>query len=230
MKNLRYILVAFVAPLFVACGGGSYDWEDSYLDDYVATASLEVDNGADTNVFVTLTGVDTDTTFEVEVGSYELESITIPYGKYTVMAITSLDSVIVDNEEIFLDESDYNYSYNLNLTKQDYIMENIKYTVGTDYSSLMDELKNEFTYDGETYEGVDATVIPGELLVADQWDYNLDEEAPEEVSVYGGQNSATKTKLYRSSTFILYLTLYEIFGDYEEGGEGSEESIEDLLW
>ena len=226
MKNLKYILVAIIAPVLVACGGGSYDWDDDYYDDYVATVSLHVDNAADTNVFVTLTG--TDTTFEVEVASFEMETLSIPYGKYTVMAVTSLDSVIVDNEEIFLDESDYHYDYNLNLTKQDYIKENIKYTVGTDYSSLLDELKNEFTYKGETYEGVDATVIPGKLLVPDDWDYNLDTEAPEEVSVYGGQNSATKTKLYRSSTFILYLTLYELFGDYEEGEEGELE--EDLLW
>ena len=63
-------------------------------------------------------------------------------------------------------------------------MENIKYTVGTDYSALLNELENEFTYKGETYEGVDAQVIPGRLLVPSQWDYNLDTEAPEEVEVY----------------------------------------------
>jgi hypothetical protein len=223
MKNLKYILVAFIAPLFVACGSGSYDYEDDYLDDYVSTTSIHVDNGADTNVFVTLTALENDSTFEIEVGSYEVKDLSLPYGKYNVTAITSLDSVIIDNEEIFLDESDYHYSFNLNLTKQDYIKESIKYTVGTDFSAG----QSEFTYDGETYEGVDASVIKGKLLVPSDWDYNLDEEAPEEVSVYEGQSSATKTKLYRASTFILYLTLYEMFGDYDEEGE---ESSEDLPW
>ena len=86
---------------------------------------------------------------------------------------------------------------------------------------MLGELENEFTYDGETYEGVDARVIPGKLLVPSDWDYNLDTEAPEEVEVYSGQNSTTKTKLYRASTFVLYLTLYEIFGDSEDDGEES---------
>ena len=220
MKNLKFLFAAVISTILISCGG-NYDYDDDYFDDYVATTSLYIDNAVDTNVFVTLTGVDSDTTFEAEVGSFSLEYISIPYGKYKVKAITSLDSILIDGEEVFLDESDYHYSYNLNLTKQDYIMENIKYTVGTDYSSLLNELENTFTYEGETYEGVDATVIPGQLLVPDQWDYNLETEAPEEVEVSSGQSSATKTKLYRASTFVLYLTLYEIFGDYEEDGEES---------
>jgi hypothetical protein len=223
MKNLKFLFVAAISTVLISCGGSDYEWDDDYMDDYVASTSLYVDNGADTNVFVTLTAVESDSVFEIEVGSYSLEYMSVPYGKYTVHAVTSLDSVLIDGEEIFLDEDDYNYSYNLNLTKEDYIKENIKYTVGTDYSSLLNELEQEFTYNGETYEGVDATVIQGELLVPSNWDYNLDTEAPEEVEVSSGQNSTTKTKLYRASTFVLYLTLYEIFGDYEEEGD-------ELLW
>ncbi len=219
MKNFKLFLVAAVGAFMISCGGGSYDYDDSYLDDYIATTSLYVDNSADTNVTVTLTGVDRDTTFEVEVESYSLEYISVPYGKYTVDAITCLDSVIIDGEEIFMDEDDYKYSYNLNLSKEDYIMENMKYTVETDYSSLLNELETSFTYKGETYEGIDATVIPGALLVPNQWDYNLDTDYPEEVEVSAGYTSTTKTKLYRASTFVLYLTLYEIFGDYEDDGE-----------
>lgn len=222
MKKNILMIIAPVAVLMMSCGGNDYEWDDSYLDDYVRTVTLDIDNGVDTNVFVTLTGVDTDTTFEQEVGGVSIESISLPHGKYKVDAVTSLDSVIIDGEEIFLDEDNYAYNYNLNLTKEDYIVENIKYTVGTDYSDLLGNNK-QFTYDGETYDGIDAYVISGKLLVEDEWDYNLDQEAPDEVTIYGGANSTTKKKLYRANTFMLYLALYEIFGGLDE--EGSEESL-----
>jgi hypothetical protein len=222
MKKSTLALLAPITLFFVSCGGGDYEWDDSYFDDYERTANLEIDNGVDTNVFVTLTGIDKDTSFEQEVGGISLASISIPYGKYKVDAVTSLDSVIIDGEEIFLDEDSYIYDYNLNLTKQDYIVENIKYTVGTDYSDLLGNNK-QFTYDGQTYDGIDAYVIKGKLLVEDEWDYNLDQEAPEEVTIYGGANSTTKKKLYRANTFMLYLALYEIFGGLDD--EGSEESL-----
>lgn len=222
MKKTILALLAPISIFLVSCGGGSYDDDYDYLEDFVTTYSLYVDNGVDTAVNVTLTGIDQDTTFEVEVGGISLEHIVVTEGKYKVDAVTCLDSVIVDGEEIDLTGDSYVYNYNLNLTKQDYIVENIKYTVGTDYSDLLGNNK-QFTYDGQTYDGIDAYVIPGELLVANDWDYNIDSEAPEEVTIYGGANSTTKKKLYRANTFMLYLALYEIFGGLDD--EGSEETL-----
>ena len=58
--------------------------------------------------------------YEFEILSFEGESTSLNYGAYHITAITVLDSTIVD-EDFKLDEDDYIYDYNLNLTKQDYI-------------------------------------------------------------------------------------------------------------
>lgn len=211
MKNFK-LFTAILLLVIVSSCGSSYEYDEDYMDDYISTVSVNVDNAADTNVIVTLEGIDRDTLFELDIPSYSLEKVYLPYGKYKVNAITSLDSVILEDEQIFLDEENYHYSYNLNLTKEDYIVENIRYSVGLDLSSMNDK----FTYKGETYEGVSADVITGKLLVPNSWDYNIDEESPEEVEVSSGQDHVIKKKLYRASTFVVYLMLYELFGEYDE--------------
>lgn len=218
MKNLNFLATLTFLAIVSSCGS-SYDYDEDYMDDYISTVAVNVDNAADTNVIVTLKGIDMDTLFELDIPSYSLELVYLPYGKYTVNAITTLDSVILQDEEIFIDEENYHYSYNLNLTKEDYIVENIRYSVGVDLSSKNDK----FTYNGETYEGISADVITGKLLVPNNWDYNIDEEAPDEVEVSSSQNFAIKKKLYRANTFIVYLMLYDLFGEYDdEEGETTE--------
>lgn len=210
--------------LFNACGSGSdYDY-DEWEDDYESTASVYIDNGADTTVIVVLEALDKDTTYEFEIESWGLEYVDLSFGKYHVKATTVTDSVIVDEDFVLEEGEDYNYSFNLNLTKEDYIMENMEYAVG---ATGDERVYSSFTYKGKTYDEVDADVIEGALVVPKDWDYNLDEEFPETVSIYGGANSTTKSKLYRASTFILYLELYEIFSEYDE--EGGDEWIDELL-
>lgn len=222
MKKSTLSFLAILSILLTSCSNNNYDDYD-YYEDYVTTFSLNVDNGVDTTVNVTLTGIDIDTMFQIEVGGIGLGQLEVVEGKYKVDAVTCHDSVIVDGETIELSgENSYMYKYNLNLTKQDYIVENITYTVGAEDPDLLAGTK-QFTYDGETYDGIDAYVIPGELLVQSDWEYNLDTEAPDEVTIYGGSNSTTKRKLYRASTFMLFLKLYEIFGGLDD--EDSEESL-----
>lgn len=213
MKRLNLIWGAILSMALIACGGSDgTSLDDLYGDDYSSPASVYIDNGADTTVLVTITSkADDGETFEFEIESYGLEFTSLPYGKYHITAITVTDSTIVD-EDFKLDADDYEYSYNLNLTKQDYIVENIEYVVG---ATGDESINKTFTYQGKTYNEVDADVIKGALVIPSAWDYNLDEESPEEVTLYDGDTRTTKRKLYRSSTFILYLELIELFGDYD---------------
>lgn len=214
MKKFNLIAGIILAGTLISCGGSddNSSLEDLYGDgDYASSADVYIDNGADTTVIVTIESKDNDEVYEFEILSFEGESTSLNYGAYHVTAITVLDSTIVD-EDFKLDEDDYIYDYNLNLTKQDYIVENIEYVVGATGEELINK---SFTYDGHTYDEVDATVIEGALVVAQAWDYNLDEESPEEVTLYDGDTKTVKRKLYRGSTFILYLELIELFGDYD---------------
>lgn len=212
MKKTGYLFAGLVALILVGCGGGSSD--DSF-DFFESSYSVLIDNGLDTGAVVMITA-EGDSAMEYEIAGYGTETIELKEGKYHVTATSVLDSVFVDEDFEITDES---YSYNLNLTKQDYIIENVMYIV-SDNPELY-TTNESFTYDGKTYEEVDADIIPGALLVASAWDYNLDEEMPEEVTIYGDNNSTTKSKVYRAQTFVLYLELYELFNgmDEEELGE-----------
>ena len=215
MKHLKSFLSSLLLLVLIACGGGEVDYDLDDLDsDYMPEVTLNIDNGTDTTANVIITPEDKDTTYEFTIEGQGLESVMVPVGEYHVKAVTVTDSLIVD-KDFELDDDGYVYSFNLNLTREDYIVENIEYIVGGDGSQIVSKT---FTYKGKTYEGIDAEVIEGQLVVPDQWDYNLDEESPDEVTLYDGQNSTVKRKLYRASTFILYLELIELFEQY-----GSEE-------
>lgn len=209
MKKTVYLFFGLVALTLLGCGGGSSD--DSF-DFFESTYDVLIDNGLDTSAIVMIKA-DGDSATEYEISGYGTESIELKEGKYHVKATSALDSVFVDEDFEITSDS---YSYNLNLTKQDYIRENVMYIVSE--NPELYTTNESFTYNGKTYEEVDADVIPGALLVASDWDYNLDEEMPEEVTIYGDNNSTTKSKVYRAETFLLYLELYELFN-----GMGEEE-------
>lgn len=212
MRKNIFLLGAGAALLMASCGSNS-DYEiDDLLGDYVETSSLTIDNGLDTTAWVTIS--DADTTFEFELEGLSTEWASFENKTWHVVATTINDSVFVD-EDFVLDGE--HYSYNLNLTKEDYIVENIEYIVN-ELENI--EIPKSFEYRGETYEDVDARAIDGKLLMPNDWDYNLDEESPEEVEVPAGSNKVTKEKVYRSSTFLVYLILFELFNEYE--GDGSE--------
>lgn len=213
MKKLNLIGGAFFAALLVSCGGSDENsgLEDIYGEDYSTPADIYIDNGADTTVNVVITSNDSEESWEFEIESLGMESTELEYGKYHVTAETVTGEMIVD-EDFKLDEDDYEYAYNLNLTKEDYIVENIEYVVGATGDEI---ISKTFTYDGKTYDEVDADVIEGALLIPQDWDYNLDEESPEEVTLYDGDTRTVRRKLYRASTFIMYLELIELFEDYD---------------
>mgnify|MGYP000197500057 CR=1 FL=1 len=122
--------------------------------------------------------------------------------------IDAFHTIVVDEDFEITGSS---YSYNLNLTKEDYILERVTYVVNESQYTA----PTSFTYNGKTYDDIDASVIEGQLLVPSDWDYNIDDEMPDEVTIYGDQNQTIKTKLYRSETFVLYLELFELFGDMD---------------
>lgn len=219
MKKLNLIWGALLAVLLISCGGSNENdgLDDLYGDeDYSVPADVYIDNGADTTVNVTITSLgDDEESWDFEIDGLSGEGTELEYGEYHVIAETVTGEMIVD-EDFELDEDDYEYSYNLNLTKEDYIVENIEYVVGATGNEYINK---SFTYDGKTYDEIDADIINGELVVPQDWDYNLEEESPEEVTLYDGDTRTVKRKLYRASTFILYLELIELFGDYDWGEE-----------
>lgn len=213
MKKLNLFWAMIFGMILVSCGGSSSEDElNDLLDDIEepTSASVYVDNGADTTVNVVLTNLDNDeVVYEEAIESFELDYAGyIDYGNYHVTATTVTDSVVVD-EDFEFEHQESTYSYNLNLTKEDYIVEIVTYVVN---SSDYDENDYSFTYEGETYQGINAEVVKGGLMVAEDWDYNLDSEAPETVEVYG--NSTTKRKLYRSSYYMLVLELGKLLGEF----------------
>lgn len=210
MKNTLSIISGILLVALSACGG-SYD--DDFYDDlegYEPTYSVDIDNALDTTALVTITEKGTDSTMEYSVLGYGVETIQLEQKTYHITAKTMADSLFLD-EDFTIDGS--SYTYNLNLTKDDYIIERVTYIVSE--NPEMYKTNSSFTYNGKTYDEVDASVIKGALLVPSTWDYNLEDEMPEEVTIYGDQNKTTKTKLYRAETFLLYLELYELFGDMD---------------
>ena len=221
MKNTFYLLASILIFTVSSCGG-SYDEDDFYGSDiFDATYSVNIDNGLDTTAIVTITEEGSDSSMIYEVLGYGLEVITLSEKTYHITAKTLGDSVIVD-EDFTIDGN--SYIYNLNLTKQDYIVERVTYIV-TENPELY-TTQNSFTYEGKTYDEVDAFVIEGDLLIPSEWDYNLEDEMPEEVTIYGDEDKTSKTKLYRSETFLIYLELYELFESMDEEDYLDEDFLE----
>lgn len=214
MKNVLYLITGVLVFAMASCGGGyDDDYDFDGLDElFESTYTISIDNGLDTTAIVTITAEGSDSTMEYEVAGYGMEQIELKEEKYHITATTVTDSLFLD-EDFEIDGS--TYSYNLNLTKEDYIVERVTYVV-SENPELYGTNKS-FTYDGKTYDEIDAYVIPGELLVPSNWDYNIEEEMPEEVTIYGDQNTTVRTKVYRAETFVLYLELYELFGEMDLG-------------
>lgn len=205
MKKLLFIPISILLLSFAACTNGADDTYEEYALEYI----INLDNALDTTVIVVITedGKDSAMTFNVE--AYGLKQIELVGGNYHVTATTVLDSLFLDDHF----EISGGYSYNLNLTKADYILENVTYIVSADPNSYVSNKR--FTYKGKTYDEVDASVIEGKLLVPATWDYNLEDEMPEEVTIYNDASTTTKTKLYRAETLVFYLDFLEIMNSME---------------
>ena len=212
MKNTIYLIAGILIFAVTSCGGSS-DYDDLYDTElFESTYTVYIDNALDTTAIVTITAEGSDSTMEYEVEGYGMEQIELKEKKYHITAVTATDSSFLDED--FTIDGD-SYTYNLNLTKQDYIVERVTYVVSE--NPELYTTNKSFTYNGKTYDEVDAEVIEGALLVPSSWDYNIDDEMPEEVTIYGDQTQTSKTKVYRSETFLLYLELYEMFGDLDFG-------------
>ncbi|MFT5819730.1 MAG: hypothetical protein ACI8ZM_000955 [Crocinitomix sp.] len=216
MKNSIYLITGVLLFALASCGGNNY--EDDYFDDmYEPSYYVNLDNALDTTVIVSITQEGNDSTMDYEVIQYGTHEIELSAAKYHITATTVTDSVFLD-EDFEIDGN--SYTYNLNLTKADYILERVTYVVDVNQYTA----PTSFTYNGKTYDDIDASVIDGELVVPANWDYNIEDEMPEEVSINSGSNQTTKTKLYRSETFVLYLELFELF----ESMDLSEEDLGDF--
>lgn len=210
MKKLLFIPISILMLAFNSCSNGSDD--DFDYDDYEMTYDVNIDNAMDTTAIVVITQDGKDSAMTFEVDGYGMERINLEAGVYHVTATTVTDSLFLDDHFELSD----GYSYNLNLTKADYILEHVTYVVSEDPESYV--TNKSFTYEGKTYDEVDASVIKGQLLVPSSWDYNLEDDMPEEVTIYNDANSTTKTKLYRAETFVLYLELFELFNNMDMEG------------
>lgn len=208
MKKFLYIPISILMLTFVSCSNGS----DDFYDDYEMTYIINLDNATDTTAIVVITEDGKDSAMTFNVDGYGLTQINLGEGKYHVTATTILDSLFLDDHF----EISGGYSYNLNLTKADYILERVTYVVSEDPESYI--TNQSFTYNGKTYDEVDASVIKGQLLIPSTWDYNLEDEMPEEVTIYNDASTTTKTKLYRAETFVLYLELFEMFNNMDMEG------------
>jgi hypothetical protein len=218
MKKWTIIRVIIISTLFISCSGNS----DSSLDDLYgnqgeSTAYIYIDNGADTTVNVTISASEGEEVWEYVIEGFKGESTDIPHGKYHITAVTVTDSIVVDED---FELSDDEYEYNLNLTKEDYIVENITYYLNLEDA---DQENSSFTYDDATYQGTDALALKGNLVMSKVWDYNLHEELPEEVELSNGQSQTMKRKLWKASTFILLLQIEMLLNDYGDEYEWEEQ-------
>ncbi len=212
MKKFVFITISILMLTFVSCSNGS---DEDFYDDMADNEMIyiiNIDNAADTTAIVVITEDGKDSAMTFEVDSYGVERIELGEGKYHVTATTVTDSLFLDDSF----EISGGYSYNLNLTKADYVLERVTYVVSEDPDSYI--TNKSFTYEGKTYDEVDASLIKGQLLVPSSWDYNLEDDMPEEVTIYNDANSTTKTKLYRAETFVLYLELFELFNNMDMEG------------
>lgn len=200
MKNTIYLIAGFILLTIASCGGNN-----SYPGQKF---SVYLDNGLDTTVIVTITEKGKDSAMVFNVIGYDLKEIELANNTYHITAKTVADSLIID-EDFTIDKNEYHFSYNLNLTKQDYIVENVVYIVSENPDSYKSH--SSFTYKGKTYDEIDARVIEGALLVPNDWDYNINDEMPDEIEISNG-SMATKSQVYRAEMFVLILDLYELFG------------------
>lgn len=203
MKKLLIITAGILFFAATSCSNSSDDLDFEYDMTYI----VNLDNALDTTAIVVITEEGKDSAMTFEVDGFSLKKIELKAGKYNVTAKTVTDSSFLNDKF----ELSTGYSFNLNLTKQDYILERVTYVVSENPESYM--INKSFTYNGKTYEEVDATVIKGKLLVENSWDYNLEDEMPQEVEISNSASTTTKTKLYRAETFVLYLELFELFNN-----------------
>lgn len=216
MKNTIYLITGVLLFALASCGGNNYDDDFFDGDFFESSYTIYLDNALDTTVTVSISQEGNDSIMDYEILGYGMHEIELSEANYHVTAITCADSLFLD-EDFEIDGS--SYTYNMNLTKADYILERVTYVVNESQYTA----PTSFTYNGKTYDDIDASVISGELLVPSNWDYNIEDEMPDEVSIYGDQNSTTKTKLYRSETFLLYLELFELFESMDLGDDFGDE-------
>ncbi|MBD3636540.1 MAG: hypothetical protein HUJ25_04295 [Crocinitomicaceae bacterium] len=192
--------------------------EDTLLENSSESISTTafIDNGFDTTVHVVLTALEGEEYYEYDVNEYSVEQTMLPYGGYHIKVISATDSVLL-NEDFQLERTKGIKSYNINLSQQDYIIENIVYAINpNEYNSN----QKSFTYKGKTYEGVDAELVEGKLVHPKVWDYNIQTEIPDTVEIHG--KYTIKKKLHRAREFKIYLDYNQMLNEYGDQYRWSE--------
>ena len=217
LKKVLYFLPLVIVLALVSCDGSSSSGEE----DYVWTYEVTVDNSLDTTITVTI-----DSTSLTLVG-ISSDRVMLEEGSHTVSAVTIADSVVLAPTTFELSGTD---DVLLNITKAEFVKNWSYYSVdGND--DILDTYS--FTVDSSTFEGVRAELVggPDQLVIPNDWDYTLDVEMPEEVTIYDG-NGTFRTKLYRKDIFVISMELLELFQsmgmDTETGVGAFEEMLEEI--
>lgn len=213
-KKFLFFLPLIAVLALVSCDGSSSSGED----DYAWTFNVTLDNSLDTTIFVT---VDTQT---VELASITSEQITLEEGTHKVFVRTIADSLVMDTTTFELSGYD---DVLLNVSRTEYVKNWSYYSVsGND--DVLDTYS--FTVDSSTFEGVRAEIVggPDDLVIPNDWDYDLDIEMPEEVTVYNGVGEY-RTKLYRKDIFVISMQLLELFDSMGVDEDSGVEYLEELL-
>jgi hypothetical protein len=214
LKKILFFLPLVAVLALVSCDGASSS-DDS---DYAWTYDVTVDNSLDTTIVVT---IDTST---LQLASITSQRITLEEGTHKVFVKTLSDSIVMDTTSFTLSGYD---DVLLNVTRAEYVKNWSYYSVsGND--DVLDTYS--FTVDSSTFEGVRAELVggPDELLISNDWDYDLDVEMPEEITVGNGVGEY-RTKLYRKDIFVISMQLLELFDSMGVDEESGVDYLEELL-
>ena len=216
LKKFLFFLPLVAILALVSCdGSSSYSDGD---DDYAWTYDVTLDNSLDTTVIVIL---DTST---IELASITSERISLEEGTHKVFVKTVKDSLVMDTTTFELSGYD---DVLLNVTRAEYVKNWSYYSVsGND--DILDTYS--FTVDSSTFEGVRAELVggPDDLVIYNDWDYGLDIEMPEEVTVYNGVGEF-RTKLYRKDIFVISMQLLDLFDSMGVSEDAGVDYLEELL-
>ena len=154
--------------------------------------------------------------------------ITLEKGSHTLAAVTLADSVVMAPTTFELSGDD---DVLLNVTQAEFVKNWSYYSLdGND--DILDTYS--FTLDSSTFKRVRAELVGGadQLVIPNDWDYTLDVEMPEEVTVYDGVGEF-RTKLYRKEIFIISMELLDLFQsmgvDEETGADYFEVLMDEIV-
>lgn len=181
-------------------------WGGIFSSIYRGSKTIYVDNPTGTWVTITFN---------------QSDAIVIPANTFMKVNLSSWTfNLKVDGKDMWDFEKKFmDWDAFLNPTNAIYVKEEILYSDEEDYDKYFDKLpNNSFDLLWDTLEGP-FTKFEG-MYIQWSWNYNIDEEFPEEVSMKSKKDYAIKSKLYRLNDFI---DMYNSEYAYEDESEQNQE-------